>query len=509
MTIKTQRTVLSFLRNRRGSISIPMVFAIIPAVTAIGVAIDFGRAVMFSDKIQASLDSALLASVSQPEATRKDYADLYLAASLKGISVSTAMETITGGGVEYRATYVMPTMFTPFLQPSVTITKVARGMPNTAAVAAVPDRLIPGTPGTPEQLIPGTPAIPGSPGWYDDSCILTLGEDLDLDPDNIMTWNGSPSVQLTGCSLRSNRSMKCNGHDLGALASYAHGSVTGSCPNPVPGQALVPDMYQPLQTNVSPLCGTVKTGYTWAPTDGTLPAASATVVYPATPNEHYNEIHICGTLTLSGTKQLVANATAAGAYEPDKDTLIVIENGGLTLADDAAITAKRVTFFLLGKNADAGSTDNPVVTWPNGNGNMASLISTPGYNINNPFRGFSLYQDPDNDFDQDWKPGANARFDGIVYLPKARLTLSGNMQYGTNECLKIVVGQFRLNGNVNIQLKQDPAKCLAMNLRRYEVAPVAAVAGTPDVIIPGTPGTPDTVIRGTAGTAATTLRLIK
>jgi len=164
--------------------------------------------------------------------------------------------------------------------------------------------------------------------------------------------------------------------------------------------------------------------------------------------------------------------------------VIIIENGGLIMANNASVTAKRVTFVLAGTNAGTTGASNPVVTWPNGNGHAAHLISTPSITAENPFKGFSVYQDPGLDFDQSWKPGANARFDGILYLPRAQLTLSGNMQYGSKGCIKIVVAQFRINGNVSLTMGQSAANCSAINMSQYTLAgtpaveAVEAVAGT-------------------------------
>jgi Flp pilus assembly protein TadG len=446
----------AFVRNCSGAVSLPFALSIIPIMASIGAAVDLGRGIVMASNVQSAVDQATLAAAnaSGNDTAKKAYADQILLASLHGTSATTTFVTNSDGSVTYTARATMNTMFVPYIAPTVSIGRSA----------------------TAKATVAGTEGTAGSVGWADTSCILTLGEDLDLDSDNIMTWNGSPSVSLTGCTLRSNRSMKCNGNNIGASASYAHGSITGSCPNPLGGQAKVEDIYKDYQTNITPLCGAEKGGYSWAPTNGTLPAAGTVVKVPATANANYNQIHICGTLTLSGTRQLVANV--AGGTEPAKDTIIVIENGGLTLANDASITAKRITFVLSGKNAAATNTAKPIVTWPTGNGNAAHLISTPGVHADNPFRGMSIYVDPDNNDDQSWKPGANARFDGVVYMPKAKLTLSGNMQFGAKECLKIVTAQFTLNGNVALSMRQSSAACSAINMRYYEVAPVAAVAGT-------------------------------
>jgi hypothetical protein len=69
--------------------------------------------------------------------------------------------------------------------------------------------------------------------------------------------------------------------------------------------------------------------------------------------------------------------------------VIVIENGGLIVANNAAITALRTAIVLTGNNAYGSAID-----FPNGNGKSATLTISPPTNASNPWQGFSLYQDP-------------------------------------------------------------------------------------------------------------------
>ena len=98
---------------------------------------------------------------------------------------------------------------------------------------------------------------------YDNSCILTLGQGGAVSTDSI-TFNGAPNIQLNECTLRSNTSMRCNGHGGGSIASIAAGSVNG-CSNPQPNSGIVEDIYAKLATNISKTCGASRPGKTWTP----------------------------------------------------------------------------------------------------------------------------------------------------------------------------------------------------------------------------------------------------
>lgn len=451
-----RQSVYQFLKDRSGAVSIQMAFAVLPMMAATGAAIDFGRSVILSNQMQSAVDQATLtvANMSGSDAERKARADQIFAAAMLTVPLSSTFETKADGAVIYSAATNMPTMFTPFIASSVTINRVASAKPT-----------VMGT--------PGTPGTPGVGELRDDSCIFSTGEDLDVDF-NTLVFNGNPSVMLTNCSLISNKSMKCNGNNIGAAASYAHGSIQG-CPNPHSGQELYPDIYQSVATSIDRVCGQVTTGLNLT-ASGVLPAASPSVKYVS--RSGYTEMHVCGNLTLQGVGSLTG-------LTPNRDTVIVIENGGLTFANAANIAANRVTFVLAGNNANVSGAP-AIVTWPSGNGNSAWLkVSASNGKDNsgttetattNPFKGHAIYQDPSVNIDMEWKPGSNLTVDGVIYFAKARLTIGGNINYGAGKCSKLVAGEFTLNGNV--ALKQDAASCTALGVQQYYRAPVPAVAGT-------------------------------
>ncbi len=218
-----QKLGRAFFRNRKGSASIPFALSIIPVMASVGAAIDLGRSVILVNNVQVAVDNAVLSAVASSSDinARKEFADRLVLASLTGQAFTSQMRANADGSLSYDATVQMPTMFMSYVLENVSITRSATAV---ATVAATP----------------GTPGTPGVAERRDDSCILSLGEDLDVNFDTIV-FNGNPSVLLTNCSLISNKSMKCNGNNIGAAASYARGSIT-ACPNPHPGQDEYPDI---------------------------------------------------------------------------------------------------------------------------------------------------------------------------------------------------------------------------------------------------------------------------
>lgn len=433
----------NFASNDRGNVAMVFSLAFIPIMASVGVAVDMGRAVLLASSVQSAVDNAALAVAAGTgdAATRKASADAILIASLRQ-EAATTLTVTNAGEVNYQATIDMPTMFAPFVTPSI---RVSRSASARAGVAGTP-----GTPGTNERV--------------DDSCIYSLGEDLQVNVDTL-TFNGSPNVNLTGCSLRSNKSMKCNGSDTGAH-SYAVGSIVG-CANPHPNQPVFPDLYAAAATNITRVCDSGAGGRTWS-VNGVLPAESATVKYVS--RSGYREIHICGTLTLSGVGSISGN-------NPTEDTVIVVENGGVLFLNDSDITAKRTSIVLAGSYSYSSGV-TPRLIFPDGAGNHATLRISASTADGNPWKGLALYQNPvlNDNVDMTWKPGSMVYVDGIVYFPRARLTVQGSIAYGPGNCSKLVLGELTLNGAVD--LKQTAAGCASMKVVQYYVAPVAATPGT-------------------------------
>jgi hypothetical protein len=90
----------------------------------------------------------------------------------------------------------------------------------------------------------------------------------------------------------------------------------------------------------------------WTP--GSAP--SGTGVMSTTNNSGQTEYHICCDLTLSGS----------GSFDPGADTVIVIENGSLNVANNASASIKRTAVVLTGSNSYPSSFNFPGREWKDG-----------------------------------------------------------------------------------------------------------------------------------------------
>ncbi|HEY8580662.1 MAG TPA: hypothetical protein VIL72_12295, partial [Beijerinckiaceae bacterium] len=282
-------------------------------------------------------------------------------------------------------------------------------------------------------------------------CILTLGSDMDLG-DPAMVFNGAPRVDLTGCTLRSNKSIKCNGAGLAAFASIAVGDVV-NCPNPYPRSAAVPDIHEALKEKIELKCGYLASGYAWAA--NTTPTGTSVIV---TYRAGYRLINVCGPLTLKG----VGDITSAASTD---DTVIVVENGDLILDADADVKLNRTTVVL------SGQTGSHKITFPNGAGKTAKLSISGSRGDDTPWRGVAAYQDPrlTENVDLDWGPGASFAFDGVAYFPRSKFILRGVAETGPSSCSKIVAYSFKSDGGVS--LRQNADACAANKMAQYRAPP--------------------------------------
>ena len=256
--------------------------------------------------------------------------------------------------------------------------------------------------------------------------------------------------------MRSNTSMKCNGHNGNATASIAAGTTNG-CSNPTSYASAVPDIYASLAQNITPQCGGAKPGATWTP--GSPPSKPGMITINQGANTEY---HVCGDLTLSGTGNLTAGS----------DSLIVIENGSLIMAGNANIGTSQTAIILTGNNSSASA-----IVFPNGNGHAATLSLSPPITAGNPWQGISLYQDPalTKNVDDTWGPGATFNADGVVYLPNANVTTHGNSASNNSQCTKFVVGTLTTDGSINLNFSQTDSGCSSLGMKQWSDIPVHLV----------------------------------
>jgi hypothetical protein len=403
-----------------GSVAVIFAIALVPVMIAAGAAVDYSRANNFRSVLQATLDASVLAGAKDGSSNWSQVASSVFAGAFQPKFGSASPPTFAQQSAEvYSGTVTgsVPTTMLGIISVSSIPVSVAA-----SAQAAAPDN----------------------------SCILTLDHgqptthvSLDL--------NGAPVVNLSGCSIRSNTGIDCNGHDGNNTQALAGGSAS-ACTHPDSYAPIVPDVYASLATNIQMVCGSLRDGLSW--TAGSSPSGSGLIVVD---KGAYKEYHICGDLSLSGTDYLTGSS-------PANDTIIVIENGSLSIANGSNISTARTAIVLTGSNSYASS-----INFPNGNGQSAALTLSAPTDSADPWQGVALYQDPALTYriDDRWGPGATFNAEGLVYLGNANVVTDGNTGSNDSQCSKFVMNSFTTNGSVNLDLKQQVSACAAVGLKQW------------------------------------------
>ncbi len=420
LTARLIGLVRQFLPDKKAGVGTVLALSIVPLTIGTGVSIDLGRTLNAKGKLQAALDSAVLSGVKTDTTTRDTYATSLFASQTSGMGITIGPPAfVTNSDKSYSGTVSVTV--------PMTLMKLAG-----------------------KNTIDLTIRAKASAPIVDDSCVLTLGNGIPVTT-NALTLNGPSNTNLTGCKLRSNASMKCNGHSGNADASYAVGSVDNKCPSPYPNSPSVKDVHKDLASKISPQCGSTSNNLTWS-VGGPPPSSPNMITIVSGGITHY---HVCGKLTVSGTGILLGNASA--------DSVLVIENGDFVIGNSADVTLTRTTLIFI------GSTGSHKLKFPNGAGHAASLHLTPGMDKSNPWVGVGIYQDPklSSNIDISWGPGANFYGDGVLYFPNADMTMSGNATSAGSNCTKLVTNTLTSNGSV--AFSQNNTGCENIGLKQYEI----------------------------------------
>jgi Flp pilus assembly protein TadG len=417
--VRNLRTTLqAFRREEGGNLAVFFALAAVPIITGMGAAIDYSRANATKELVQAALDSALLAGAKDGSSGWTTLATNVFTSNLASTGISASDPSFSKDGDLFYVGSATASVSTSMLGiVGINYVGVTASGRTTAAEA-------------------------------DNSCILTLDHGQ---PNShvALRLNGAPVVNLSGCSIRSNTSLDCNGHDGNVMKSYAGGTAT-SCGKPQSNAPIVPDIFTDLANNITIECGGLRPGVNWVP--GTLPIGAGIKTVNKT---GYVEYHICGDLTLSGSGYLTGAA-------PASDTVIVIENGSLNIDDKAVINTLRTAIVLTGNNNWPAK-----IQFPNGNGKAAALTLSPPTNVTNPWQAVALYLDPKltNSVDNTWGPGAEFNADGLVYLGNSNVVTDGDTASANSRCTKFVMNSFTTNGHVALNFAQ--LNCDSIGLKQW------------------------------------------
>jgi hypothetical protein len=407
-----------FCAAEQGNVAVIFALTLIPIMTGVGAALDYSRANAAKALLQSALDTAILAGA-------KDGSSSW---------VNVASQVFNGNLANRPLTPSAPSFVSP------------KTSTYTGSVSASISTSVLGIIGVNSLSI--TANATATAADADNSCILTL--DRGQPTSHIsLTLNGAPVVNLSGCSIRSNTSLDCNGHDGDVTRSYASGGAT-ACGRPTSNAPVVPDTYADLARFISSVCGGARPGVTW--NAGVLPVGAG---IKTVNKSGYVEYHICGDLLLTGTGSLTGSV-------PSTDMVVVIENGSLIVDDKAAISTARTTFVLTGDNNWPAK-----VVFPNGAGKQASLSLSPSITIDNPWQGVALYLDPalTRSVDNSWGPGASFSADGLVYLGNSNVVTDGNTSSANSKCTKFVMNSFVTNGAVKLDFAQQ--NCAVIGLKQW------------------------------------------
>ncbi|HZP74629.1 MAG TPA: pilus assembly protein TadG-related protein [Pseudolabrys sp.] len=421
---KLPRVVRCWLKDCRGGVAPIAALSLVPLVGFVGAAVDYSRASDVRVNLQAALDSALLAGAKDGTTSWAQVALNTFNATVvsKGSTVGTPNFSLSGSDTYAGSVSaaVLPAFVSVLGLSSINVTASS-------------------------TVVGGLPP--------DNSCILTL-DTGQASTDISLLFGGAPNISLTNCSVRSNTSLSCNGHNSGSAESIAAGTAT-SCANPVSGARVVPDIYASLATKITPICGGTSVAVNWTAGSSNPPAAVKTVVQSG-----YTEYHVCGDLNLSGSGTLINSGS---------DSVVVIENGSLNLGNSANVSTVGTAIVLTGNDNHASA-----INFPNGNGQSATLALSPPTSSGDPWLGIALYQDPalTNGVTDNWGPGATLNVDGIVYLPNANVTMRGVAASNNYQCTKFVSNSFQTNGSVSLSFAQANSGCTMIGMKQWSDVPI-------------------------------------
>ena len=406
--------------NERGNTAVIFALALVPLMTGLGAAVDYSRANATKEAVQAALDSALLAGAKDGSATWKAIA-----------------ADVFNSNLALRA----------FSAPTPDFTKTDDVLYAGSVTASIPTALL-GIVGIKSMGV--TAQGQATAAEADNSCILTLDKGQPKSHVSL-SLNGAPVVNLSGCSIRSNTSLDCNGHDGNLTKSYGSGSVAG-CSRPRSNAPVVPDTYADLAKHITTVCAAgLGPGAIWTAGEIPMGAGIKTVT-----KSGYIEYHICGDLLVSGSGYLTSSA-------PATDIVIIIENGSLIVDDKASISTARTAIVLTGDN-----TLPAKIVFPKGAGKQGTLSLSPPTSVGNPWQAVSLYLDPKltKDVNNTWGPGASFIADGLVYLGNSNVATDGNTTSANSKCTKFVMNSFATNGAVRLDFAQQ--NCAALGLKQWD-----------------------------------------
>jgi hypothetical protein len=248
--------------------------------------------------------------------------------------------------------------------------------------------------------------------------------------------SGAPNANFSGCSIMSNSSASCSGHNLGAAIGDAHGTNNGCGIAQHSSVPIVTDPYSGLASSIpSNTCGSGSSAYPQEPVhvhDAPLPSS----------NQRTGTISMTGNVIWCGDQQLTGNVT----INAPSGAVLVIENGQLDTNGFTFSTASGSALTIVFSGTNSGSYTHA----PTGGGTLDIAAPTSG-----TWSGVALYQDPALTNGVDIAAAGNSPtwdISGLVYLPHSSVTFSGAVNKSSNgqSCFVMVADNITVNGTGSI-----------------------------------------------------------
>jgi len=404
-------------RDRRGSVSILFAIAMPVLIGGLGIGFEVSNWYLMQRGMQNAADAAVLAAASNAGANY-DVEGKAVAAKngftdgVNNVGVTVLKNVVCPGGSITCYSATINNSVPLYLSPVVGYAGNGGGRKNLAATAIAKR---------------GTIQRP--------YCLLALASSGTT---TAINTNGAPSPNLAGCSVKSNTSANCNGHDLGADYGDAVGTDLGCGKIQNSGLPATVDPYAGLAANI--------------------PANNCAGSYPQEPSVSVTtwsgiknlsgNVMICGDLKLTGN--VTVNAPSSGA-------VLVMQNGQLNTNGYSIQTSSGSGLTLVFTGTVGGS----YIHAPTGSGTLDITAPTSG-----PWSGVMIYQNPALTTGVDISAAGSSpawNITGLVYLPHASVTFNGAINkssYG-GSCFVAVVDNLLMKGSANIVPKGG---CVAAGL---------------------------------------------
>ena len=395
-----QRSTSEFKRDSEGSVTSTFALALVPIVGLVGAAIDYTAATKARASLQATLDAALIAGAKDGSANW----------------TTTALNTFNANLNTKFATNVNPTF-------QLTSTRAYTG----SATANVPSNFL-GVLGVSGINIgaSGTATVPPSTGAY--YCVMALNRTAQAALQ--LTGNASITINAPKCVVQvnssSSRAVETTGNAvIKSVENCFVGGVntTGnSSLSPAPNATCKP-IPDPFANYPRPSVGSCTHN------NYQLSGNQTVTLQPGV---------YCGGMTFSGH----VNVTFAPGLYIIKDG-VISESGG-------TFTGNGVSFFLTGYNTSMQLS---------GQANWRLVAAADG-----PLPGFAIFLDPDGPSGlagslSSLSGQSELYFEGIVYLPKQEVTVSGNASVVAPSPYTSYIGDtLRFVGNGDLVINNDTSR---------------------------------------------------